>query len=57
MSDTPVTLPAATPAKCPIPPKGRKWIARLGVAGFVFFLVKGILWLTVPAALVWLGVR
>lgn len=41
--------------ECPVPPAGRKWIARLGVAGFVFFLVKGLLWLIVPAAIVWLG--
>jgi hypothetical protein len=27
------------------------WIKRLGVAGFIFFLAKGILWLTVGAAL------
>ncbi len=27
-----------------------KWLKRLGVAGFTFFLVKGILWLTVGAA-------
>lgn len=26
------------------------WLKRIGVAGFVFFLVKGILWLTVGAA-------
>ncbi len=28
-----------------------KWIKRLGVAGFLFFLIKGILWLTVGAAI------
>lgn len=27
-----------------------KWVKRLGVAGFLFFLIKGILWLTVGAA-------
>jgi len=38
-------------------PKGFvKWIKRLGVAGFMFFLIKGLLWLTVPALLVWFGV-
>ncbi len=26
-----------------------KWIKRFGVAGFMFFLVKGLLWLIVPA--------
>jgi hypothetical protein len=25
-----------------------KWIKRLGVAGFLFFLVKGLLWLLIP---------
>ncbi len=28
-------------------------IKRLGVAGFLFFLIKGLLWLTIPAILVW----
>jgi len=27
----------------------RKWIKRLGFWGFLFFLVKGLLWLLVPA--------
>jgi len=26
-----------------------KWIKRFGVAGFMFFLIKGLLWLFVPA--------
>ncbi len=25
------------------------WIRNLGLAGFVFFLVKGLLWLVIPA--------
>jgi len=25
-----------------------KWIKRFGVAGFLFFLIKGLLWLLVP---------
>jgi len=29
----------------------RKWLRRLGWAGFLFFLIKGILWLTVGAAI------
>ncbi|HNQ14619.1 MAG TPA: hypothetical protein PKM58_03590 [Pyrinomonadaceae bacterium] len=28
---------------------GPTWAKRVGVAGFLFFLVKGLLWLTVPA--------
>jgi hypothetical protein len=26
-----------------------KWIKRLGFWGFLFFLVKGLLWLLIPA--------
>ncbi len=33
------------------------WIRRLGVAGFLFFLVKGLLWLLVPALLVRYGAQ
>ena len=29
--------------------KGSLWIKRLGFWGFMFFLVKGLLWLIVPA--------
>jgi hypothetical protein len=37
-------------------PRGfAKWMKRFGAAGFLFFLVKGILWLIVPALLVWFG--
>lgn len=32
------------------------WLRRLGWAGFLFFLVKGLLWLAVPALLVATGV-
>jgi hypothetical protein len=35
----------ATPSERP---RWRRWLARFGVAGVLFFLVKGILWLTVP---------
>lgn len=27
----------------------KTWVKRLGAAGFAFFLVKGLLWLIVPA--------
>lgn len=30
----------------------RRWLARFGVVGFCFFLVKGLLWLAIPALLV-----
>lgn len=29
--------------------KAPTWIKRLGIYGFLFFLVKGLLWLLVPA--------
>ena len=31
--------------------KAAAWITRFGFAGFMFFLIKGLLWLIVPAAL------
>jgi len=31
------------------------WLKRLGLLGFLFFLIKGLLWLTVPGLLVFLG--
>jgi hypothetical protein len=31
--------------KCP----AKTWVKRFGAAGVVFFLVKGLLWLIVPA--------
>jgi len=30
-------------------------LKRAGMAGFVFFLAKGILWLIVSGVLVWMG--
>jgi hypothetical protein len=29
--------------------KTARWIRKMGFWGFMFFLVKGLLWLTVPA--------
>jgi hypothetical protein len=34
-----------------------EWIKRFGAAGFLFFFIKGLLWLIVPALLIRLGVR
>ncbi len=34
-----------TKRKCP----AVGWVKRFGVAGFLFFLIKGLLWLAVPA--------
>lgn len=30
-------------------PKSRKWLARLGAASFIFFFVKGLVWLAIGA--------
>jgi hypothetical protein len=32
-----------------LPLVDRGFLKRLGVAGFLFFLIKGLLWLLVPA--------
>ena len=32
-----------------------RWTRRFGVLGFLFFFVKGMLWLTVPAVLGWMA--
>ncbi|HMJ09522.1 MAG TPA: hypothetical protein VK468_10980 [Pyrinomonadaceae bacterium] len=37
--------------KCP----AKTWVKRFGAAGFVFFLVKGLLWLIVPALVAYLS--
>jgi hypothetical protein len=33
------------------------WARRLGVGGFLFFLIKGLLWLAVPALLALGGIE
>ena len=39
------------PLECPISHKGRSkfivWMKRLGVIGFMFFLLKGLIWLVI----------
>ncbi len=37
---------AVEPAKCPL-----TWWQKLGFLGFMFFLIKGLLWLLIPAGL------
>jgi len=32
--------------------KAKRWARRAGAAGFMFFLIKGLAWLIVPAAIV-----
>lgn len=50
MTERPVE-PSSRPARKPA--TGAGWLQRLGFAGFLFFLVKGLLWLAVPVALAW----
>jgi hypothetical protein len=49
-----IPLAAGLPEEAPSPArKGclARWIARVGIAGFLFFLIKGLAWLIVPAAI------
>jgi hypothetical protein len=32
-------------------PRTKKLLRRLGIAGFAFFFIKGMLWILVPAAI------
>lgn len=34
-----------------------RWTKRVGVAAFLFFLIKGILWLIVPAIVAYLALK
>ena len=34
-----------------------RWSRRVGVGAFLFFLVKGLLWLIVPALLTYLAMK
>lgn len=33
------------------------WMRRFGAAAFLFFLIKGLAWLIVPAVIAWSAVR
>ncbi|MCC6428407.1 MAG: hypothetical protein IT435_16500 [Phycisphaerales bacterium] len=35
----------------------KPWLRRLGAGAFFFFLIKGLLWLIVPAVLAWTATR
>ncbi len=35
----------------------RQYAKRFGVGAFLFFLIKGLLWLIVPAVLIWWGIE
>jgi hypothetical protein len=39
------------------PRQAPAWLKRLGVGGFLFFLIKGVLWLLVPAVLTVAGLN
>ena len=40
-----------TPEECPINAvKGGRWLKRLGAAAFLFYLIKGLIWLGIFAA-------
>lgn len=40
----------------PDPKFQANWLKRLGIGGFLFFLIKGLLWLAVPAVLAVTGI-
>lgn len=48
-----MSAPAVTTA-ADRPAHGR-WLRRAGLAGTLFFLIKGLLWILVPATLAWLN--
>lgn len=50
-----VGAPITAAGECPVGSRTRAWFKRLGFAGFLFFLVKGLLWLAVPALLTMFG--
>ena len=38
-----------------LPVTVKTWLKRLGFWGFMFFLVKGLLWLIIPAVIAYLA--
>jgi hypothetical protein len=47
------TQPENPPAgKCPV-----RWYTRLGAFAFLFFLIKGLAWLAVPAVMAYLATK
>lgn len=50
---------AASPATLEAPQKDSKALRRtkiVGIALFMFFLIKGLAWLAVPAVLAWMAI-
>lgn len=44
------------PVEGVVQPQGsrlRRWVARFGVFGFLFFFGKGLLWLSLPLLVAW----
>jgi len=39
------------------PGAAAKWTKRFGAAAFLFFLIKGLLWLLVPALIAYFSLR
>jgi len=44
-------------AGSPIPSSAERWTKRVGVAAFLFFLIKGILWLILPAIVAYFALK
>jgi hypothetical protein len=49
-----LSTPRAEPAKCPVPKGSRTIITRVAQIGFLFFLVKGLVWIAI-AIVAWMG--
>jgi hypothetical protein len=49
LENTPIESLQDKPLECPVSVKGRSkfkmWMKRIGVAGFLFFLIKGLIWI------------
>lgn len=43
-----------SPPACPV---RSKWLRRLGAGAFLFFFIKGLLWLIVPAVIAFASLR
>lgn len=48
-------LPPSPDAEAASKSPRRGWLKRIGLVGLVFFAIKGLVWLTVPAWLVGRG--
>lgn len=54
MEPTPTNRATPIVEKCPV---RSPWLRRLGAAAFLFFLIKGLLWLIVPGVLAYLAMQ